>query len=193
LYISYSGKSVQEIETEKALSNMLKTDIGIHYMIVYKDLDTLRRFYSHYTKIQIEKNNESVMLNPFYETVDSVREFLYKQLNMNVLEYEKEKVLSIIDSMRLNFGKEEVMRIISRASEYTKYIGKDGITILNDMGCFINNSKYEELLNYELTLPKEYDFPVRGMCLYHQKDFDRLSLEKKQKLIDHHRMTIRIN
>ncbi|MGN6624148.1 MAG: hypothetical protein ACTHKK_08410 [Candidatus Nitrosocosmicus sp.] len=51
----HSGKYIHEIETEKALSDMLKTDMGIHYMIVYKDLDTLRKFYSHYTKIQNQK------------------------------------------------------------------------------------------------------------------------------------------
>jgi len=43
-------------------------------------------------------------------------------------------------------------------------------------------------------LPTKYndDVPMKGFCLYHQKDFDSLSDEQKQKLIEHHCKTIEI-
>jgi hypothetical protein len=45
-------------------------------MIVYPNLTLLRELYSHYTHKQIEDNNEIVLINPFYETADSVRQVL---------------------------------------------------------------------------------------------------------------------
>ena len=58
--------------------------MGVHYLIIYKDLDILRTFYTQYTKIQTEKNNEAVLINPFYETADSVRQILYKDMFMDI-------------------------------------------------------------------------------------------------------------
>ncbi len=113
---------------------MLKADVGIHYMIIYKDLDILRKFYSQYTTIQIEKNNESVMINPFYETVDSVRQFLYKDLEMDVLEYEREKVLFIIDALETYFHQEPDNVFKERMALYLKEIAKEGLSILSDTG-----------------------------------------------------------
>jgi len=49
-----------------------KNDKRIHYLILYKDITTLRKFYSTYTKRQIKENNEVVLINPFYETTDFV-------------------------------------------------------------------------------------------------------------------------
>jgi hypothetical protein len=33
---------------------------------------------------------------------------------------------------------------------------------------------------------------MKGFCLYHQKDFDNLSDEQKQKLVEHHGKAIKI-
>ncbi|MGN6348838.1 MAG: hypothetical protein ACTHJ7_10535 [Candidatus Nitrosocosmicus sp.] len=46
------------------------------------------------------------MFNSFYETVDSVRPFLYEKMNMNVLEHERNEVLFIIDALQTYFGQE---------------------------------------------------------------------------------------
>jgi hypothetical protein len=34
--------------------------------------------------------------------------------------------------------------------------------------------------------------PLKGFCLYHQQDFDKLSDEQQQKLIEHHGKAVRI-
>jgi myo-inositol catabolism protein IolC len=33
---------------------------------------------------------------------------------------------------------------------------------------------------------------MKGFCLYHQNDFDKLSVEQKQKLIEHHDKALKI-
>ena len=78
-----------------------KAVCGAHYMIIYQDLDTLRELYSNYVHKQIEENNEIVLVNPFYETTDSVREVLSEKYNdgMNsISRYQKEKSLLIADA-----------------------------------------------------------------------------------------------
>ena len=60
------------------------------------------------------------------------------------------------------------------------------------MGAYSHRSKYKELVDYELSLPAKYDVPMKGFCLYHQRDFDRLSEEQRQKLVEHHGKAIKV-
>jgi hypothetical protein len=57
-------------------------EYGAHLIIIYVDLDTLRELYSNYAHKQIKDNNEVVLINPFYETTDSVRRCFLKHLMM---------------------------------------------------------------------------------------------------------------
>ena len=63
-----------------ALHQINRAQYGAHYMLIYPDLTTLREFYSCYIHKQIEENNEIVIINPFYETADSVRQVLSKKI-----------------------------------------------------------------------------------------------------------------
>ena len=87
------------IHVNDALNQINQAEDGAHYIITYPDLFTLRELYSNYIKKQIEENNEMILINPFYETTDSVRQSLSKK-GVDVSKYEKEKVLVIIDSLK---------------------------------------------------------------------------------------------
>jgi hypothetical protein len=87
----------------RALSQINQAEYGAHYILIYPDLFTLRELYSNYIQKQIEENNEMILINPFYETTDSVRQILSKK-GVNVSKYEREKVLVIIDSLKEYFG-----------------------------------------------------------------------------------------
>src|SRR5919198_5170834 len=75
------------------LEQITEAEYGAHYIIIYPDLTTLRELYSNYICKQIEDNNEIVLINPFYETTDSVRQVLSEKYNprIDVSKYEKEK------------------------------------------------------------------------------------------------------
>ena len=55
---------------------MRLSEYGVHYLVVYPDMITLRRIYSYYTKMQLEDNNEIVLIVPYYETTEMVRSVL---------------------------------------------------------------------------------------------------------------------
>ncbi len=76
--------------------------------------------------------------------------------------------------------------------KYANGLGKKGVSIMEDMGSFLFKKRMDELINYELHLPKRFDINLKGICLYHQKDFDRLSEYQKQTIINQHGIAIRI-
>ena len=169
----------------EALNLINQADYGVHYIIIYPDLCTLREMYSNYVQKQINENNEIILINPFYETTDSVRQILSKS-GVNVSKYEKEKGLVIIDSLKEYFGAKPDMLFKRNLVNYAKQIGKNGLSIIGDIGAFLHKSRRNDLVEYELSQPKKYDVAMKGFCLYHQNDFNRFSDEQKQKLIKHH-------
>jgi hypothetical protein len=49
-----------------------------HYVVDYPDMVSFRRMYSQYAKRRLE-NNEVVILLPYYETTDGVREVVLSE------------------------------------------------------------------------------------------------------------------
>jgi hypothetical protein len=174
-----------------ALNQIIQADYGVHYIIVYPDLHILREVYSKYVQNQIIDNNEIILINPFYETTDSVRQVLSK-CGVNVSKYEKENELVIIDSLKEYFGPKPDMPFKRNLVNYAKQNGKRGLSIIGDIGAYTHKSKHNELVDYELSLPIRYDVDMKGFCLYHQKDFNRFSDKQKQQLIKHHGKALEI-
>ncbi|HZE78497.1 MAG TPA: MEDS domain-containing protein [Nitrososphaeraceae archaeon] len=166
---------------------------GVHYMIIYPNMPTLRELYANYIHRSIEDNNEIVLINPFYETTNTIRQVLsHCDHNMDVSKYEKQKALLIADSMEEYFGQQPRM-YFKNALHYSKKMEKNGISILADLGVYLHKSKYQELVDYESSVPtKSEDINIKGLCLYHQKDFDKFLEQQKQKLIKHHDKAIKI-
>lgn len=219
------------------MANQLsESSLGLHSLIIYPDLATLREFYSYYIQKQIKEKNELVFVSPFYETTDSVRHNLSKGYKtIDVDKYERqEKKLVIMDSLDKYLGRKGkdkgkvsisegdvvvTAAVVGDASNRTigstvkdesqwwsyneqmiKHAAKmgAGLSILGDMGAFYYMDKTKELLEYESSLPKQFDanlnlnlnLNLKGLCLYHQTDFDKLSEEQKQELVKHHGMAI---
>ena len=74
--ITNYNDTLQSVKVEDAVNQSTDSNSGLHCLIIYNDLITLREFYSYYTQRQIEEKNEMVLINPFYETTDVVRETL---------------------------------------------------------------------------------------------------------------------
>jgi len=175
----------------EAVNQIIQAEYCSHYLIVYPDLTTLREMYSKYIQKQINENNETILINPFYETTDSVRQILSKN-GIDVSKYEKEKGLVIIDSLQEYFGSQPDMLFKRNLVNYAKQTGKNGISIIGDIGAYPHKSKHNDLVDYELSLPTEFDVDMKGFCLYHQKDFNKFSDKQKQELIKHHGKALKI-
>jgi hypothetical protein len=93
---------------------MRLSEYGVHYLVVYPDMNTLRSIYSYYTKMQLEDNNEIVLIVPYYETTGMVRSVLSGEKENNqsntidVRKYEKQGSLVIIDSVKAYFFRSDI-------------------------------------------------------------------------------------
>ena len=175
-----------------ALHELNQAEYSAHYMIIYPDCNTLRGLYSNYVRKQIEESNEIILINPFYETTDSVIQILSEyNHDMDISKYEREELLIIADALEEYLGEQPLVYVKKGLANYAK-MGKKGLSILADLGAYSHKSKYKELVDYELSLPTKYNVPMKGFCLYNQKDFDKFSDEQRQKLIEHHGKAINI-
>ena len=188
------------MDAEDAAKTISESNYGIHCLLVYSDLTILRKFYSSYISTQILDKEEVVQIMPFYETEDSVSHVLSKgnkgtnDIDIDKVEYE-EKTLMIADSLKKYAGQSNKESIWKANQEMVKYsidLGKKGVSILADMSAFLFEKRIQDLINYELYLPRWFDFNLKGVCLYHQKNFDRLPEDRRRTLIDHHETAIRI-
>jgi hypothetical protein len=171
-------------------------EYGVHYLVIYPDMITLRRIYSYYAKMQLEDNNEIVLILPYYETTEMVRNVLSgddknnQGSTIDVRKYEKEGLLVIIDSVKAYFRSDtDLMSFIGRLSKQAQNSGKSGVSVIADLASFYFHNGVDKLIEYEMSLPTKYDdnMKLKGYCLYHQEDFDRrLTKQQKQKLLEHH-------
>jgi hypothetical protein len=171
------------------------TEYGVHYLVIYPDMITLRRFYSYYAKMQLD-NNEIVLILPYYETTEMVRNVLSgddknnQGSTIDVRKYEKEGLLVIIDSVKAYFRSDtDLMSFIGSLSKQAQNSGKSGVSVIADLASFYFHNGIDKLIEYEMSLPTKYynNMKLKGYCLYHQEDFDRrLTKQQKQKLLEHH-------
>ena len=185
------------MHVEDATNTISESDYGTHTLVVYEDLEKLREFYSFYVKKRVEERNELIQLAPFYETEDSVRKSLSKgPTSIDIEKWEKiEKSLMIVDSLKKysdNDSPESDYSFNKNLVKYAKTNGKAGVSILTDTGAFPYRHRIQDLINYELALPSNYDMDLKRVCLFHKKDFNKLSKDQKQKLVNHHPIAIKI-
>jgi hypothetical protein len=175
---------------------MRLSEYGVHCLVVYPDMNTLRMIYSYYAKMQLEDNNGIVLIIPYYETTEMVRSVLSGENNNNqsniidVRKYEKQGSLMIIDSVKAYFHSDiDLMSYLARLAKHAQFSGKKGISVIADLASFYYNDQSDRLIEYEMSLPTKYDdnMKLKGFCFYHQVDFDRrLTEQQKQMLLEHH-------
>jgi hypothetical protein len=175
-------------DAEDTFEMLKRARRGSHYIIVYRDLPTLRKMYSEYIKRQLEEKNDIVLILPHYETTTMVRYVLSQIAKIDVRKYEKEDSLLIIDSTRAYFGSSiDIVSFVKSLVNYADQIGKNGVSVLADMGPFFLYNKLDELIDYETSLPPRSDIKAKGLCLYNKDDFNwRLTHIQRKKLLEHH-------
>ena len=166
------SKTIFQGNPAEVSEELIKSVFGSHFAIIYPDLPTLREMYSQYIK--------SVL----------------SSANINVRKYEKEQLLLIVDSLKGYFGSPGgLMPFLSQTVEYASKLGKNGLSVLGDMGSFFYYNKKDGLLDYEITLSSKYKDMnyMKGFCMYNGHDFDkRFNEEERQRLLVHHVKTLKL-
>jgi predicted DNA-binding protein YlxM (UPF0122 family) len=200
------------------IDQMSQSEAGSHNILIHPNTETFRKVYSDYVKRQLKDDNQIVLILPYYEIPDKVREVLSwsmreiaegdddkhnnnyddnNRTNSQISKYEEEGSLVIEDSVKVyssdlegNDNSNAAWDLIQRLAKRAENSGKDGITVIADLGSFYHHLGYtQRLVDYELSLPPSRydDMKMKGFCIYHKEDFEeRLTEEQKQKLLQHH-------
>ncbi|WP_415311592.1 MEDS domain-containing protein [Candidatus Nitrosocosmicus sp. FF01] len=178
-----------------AAETISQTAFGLHCLLIYRDLVTLREFYSSYFQRQINQNG-TIQVMPFYETENSVREVLSKngKTSIDILKQVGASLI-IVDALRGYFDHgnvESIWKNIKEIVQNAEEVGKKEISILGDAGAFFYKHQIQSLLDYESILPLNFDINLKGICMYHQKDFNKMSKDFQEKILKRHSMAIMI-
>ena len=74
---STSPNSNKRLNEDEISDQLLHVPTGHHYLILYPDIETMRKVYASYIKRQLEEQPNSVVLFlSYYDTTDNVRSVL---------------------------------------------------------------------------------------------------------------------
>ena len=183
---------------------------GENTILVYPNTQTFRQIYTKYVKDQLvsarkqeveeeDNNNNSsrdnneqsksriILIAPFYETVDSVKNHLSALGVENVQGLIDSGSLVMADSFHSFFPDSNGMKkLIDSLSERARKEGRPGVTAIVDVGFFFlfgGDSKAADLISYEASLaPKTQDGNVKGISCYHWGNYETLTERDKELL-----------
>jgi hypothetical protein len=184
--------SINEVSNNLILE-LLKLPIGYHSVILYPNIETIRKVYAEYIHLLIEEdNNVAILFLPYYDTTDNVRQELLTK-GLDVRKYERNNSLILIDFAKVvdnpylglpaAFGLKE---FINKIQAYNK--GKN-LVVIADMSLYNNSKNIDELLKYERLSDDGYcNQNWTQLCLYHKLDFHLMFTdEQKEKIFDYHK------
>lgn len=185
---------------------------GENTILVYPNTQTFRQIYTKYVKdhlvsarkqeVEEEENNNNnnssrdnneqsksriILIAPFYETVDSVKNHLSAFGVKNVQGQIDSGSLVMADSFHSFFPDSNGMKkLIDSLSERARKEGRPGVTAIVDVGFFFlfgGDSKAADLISYEASLaPKTQDGNVKGISCYHWGNYETLTERDKELL-----------
>jgi hypothetical protein len=178
--------------SEDVTYRILKLPLGYHYLILYPNIETIRKIYSEYIRLMIDENNTAILFLPYYDTTDKVRHELIAR-GLDVRKYEQKNSLILMDfekvvdnpyiGMPAAFGLKE---FIDKIQSYNK---DKSLVIIADMSFYNHNKKINDLLRYESLSHVGYgNHNWEQLCLYHKVDFDLMfTNEQKQTILEYHK------
>ena len=177
---------------DSLIFQLLKLPLGYHCVIVYPNIETIRKIYAEYILLMIEEKNVAILFLPYYDTTDKVRQELMMK-GLDAKKYERNNSLILIDFTKVvdnpylglpaAFGLKE---FINKIQAYNK---NKEIVVIADMSLYNHSKNIDDLLKYESLSDDGYcNQNWRQLCLYHKLDFHLMFTdEQKQKIFDYHK------
>ena len=172
---------------------LLHVPPGHHYLILYPNIESIRKVYASYVMKQLEEQPNSVVLFlSYYDTSDSVRRVLSSK-GIHVKQREQDGSIIILDIMKVlqnqYLGDSDIEKLRELARKTEKQFDDKTIFIIADMSVFRQLSKASELLEYEKTLHKDLRVKRwKELCLYHKRDFETMfTADESNMLMECHK------
>ena len=96
--------------------------------------------------------------------------------------------LIVMDSIKGHFGVDDHMAFVNKLVDSTE----NGVLVIADAGPFFHLNKKDKLVEHELSMPSRFDMNLKRLRVFHKRDFNVLTEEQKQKLVNHHGQVLMI-
>ena len=183
----------KRVYEDEISDQLLCLPTGHHYLILYPNIETMRKVYASYIKSQLEEQPNSVILFlAYYDTTDNIRSVLSSK-GIHVKEREKEGSMIILDIMKVIqsslFEVPDIEKLREFAKKTEKQFEDKTIFIIADMSVFNHLHKTTELLEYEKTLHKDLKVERwKELCLYNKHDFETMfTKDEANTLMEYHK------
>ena len=180
---------IKNCHIDDALEQIIQSEQGAHHLIVYPELRVLRQLYGRYIETQLKNENKVVLMLPHYETADNLRNFLFAN-DETIKKYEDSFI--VMDSLKTHFGMRSHMAFVKQILRRAEDSSKNGVSIIADCGSFLHLNNRDKLMEHELSMPSQFNGNLKRFCVFHKQDFNRLTEEQRQKLLNHHAQVLKI-
>ena len=179
------------------LDKIKQSNFGEHNLILFEDYFTLNNILLEYCKTALESLNEMVLFLPHNESVSNLFHGL-KNIDLNVQKYKLQGSLVIVEAKKGYFSLTnelvDIMIMIKMLLQRSNKLGKSGLTVFSDMGLFFNRNRIDDLIKHETRLflslsSSIYSNKMKIFCYYNITDFERLTENQKQGLLNNHSRT----
>jgi MEDS: MEthanogen/methylotroph, DcmR Sensory domain len=174
------------------VSRLLKLKLGTHYLILYPNIESVRKIYAQYIRVLLEENRVAILFFPYYDTTDKVRQELMLK-GIDVKKYEHDNSLTLVDFAKVidnpYLGIPAAFGLKEFVSKIKSFHSKKTLIVITDMSLYNHLGDIDDLLKYE-------SFGHHGsealnwkqICLYHKLDFNLMFTSKQQqKIFDYHK------
>ena len=181
------------------LDKIKQSNFGEHNLILFEDYFTLNNTLSEYCKTALESLNEMVLLLPHNESVSNLLHAL-KNIDLDVQKYKLQGSLVIVEAKKGYFSLTnelvDIMIMIKMLLQRSNKLGKSGLTVFSDMGLFFHQNRIDDLIKHETRLFCSSSFSIyhnkmKIFCCYNVIDFDLLTENQKQDLLNGHKRVMR--
>ena len=167
-------------------------ETGNHIAVVYSHKDEELEEAFEFLKSGLEKN-EIIMLIMDDISKDEIRKKINNEWNVDANTLEKNGYLIIKTTPEWYFpyappSVHKLNTVWISMIDYPYIKRKNGVRVFTDMSAFFRYGFVRELILYESTLEKEFDFPFTMICAYKSKDFETLNQKQQNMLIEHHHL-----
>jgi predicted transcriptional regulator len=190
---SKSSNSNKRLYEDEISDQLVHVPTGHHYLILYPNIETMRKVYGSYIERQLEEQPDSVVLFlSYYDTTDTVRSILSSK-GVRVKDHEKNGSMIILDIMKVlhnpYFQVPDIEKLRELARKTEKQFGDKTIFIIADMSVFNHTKKASEILEYEKTLHKDLKVVRwKELCLYNKRDFETMfTKDESNMLMEYHK------
>ena len=165
-------------------------ETGKHIVAEYSDKEAELEEAFDFLKSGLEKN-EIIMLITDDMSKDEIRKKINTEWNVNAETLEKNGHFIIKTTPEWFFpyappSAHKLNTVWITLIDYPHMKGKNGMRVFADMSAFFRYGFVRELIHYESTLEKEFDFPFTIICAYKSDDIETLNPKQEDTLIRHH-------